>query len=114
LKEAFAGAGGEMRLPRRLPLKTGLFLTRKSGSCLETKHPHLPQIGAMTISYEDIARRAYEIWEREGRPAGNEQENWGRAEEELRQERGGSRSPRKAAAKEPAPQRAARTRRSGS
>ena len=38
----------------------------------------------MTISYEDISRRAYEIWEEQGRPAGREMENWLTAEQELR------------------------------
>ncbi len=38
----------------------------------------------MTITYEQIAQRAYEIWEREGKPEGKEQEHWLRAEEELR------------------------------
>ena len=39
----------------------------------------------MTITYEQIAQRAYEIWEREGKPEGREQEHWLLAEEELRQ-----------------------------
>ena len=34
-----------------------------------------------TISHEDIAKRAYEIWKREG---GNERENWLKAERELK------------------------------
>jgi hypothetical protein len=38
----------------------------------------------MTITYEQISQRAYEIWEREGKPAGKEQEHWLKAEEELR------------------------------
>jgi hypothetical protein len=38
----------------------------------------------MTINYEDIARRAYELWENEGKPEGKGQEHWLRAEEELR------------------------------
>lgn len=32
---------------------------------------------------EQIRRRAYEIWEREGRPEGREAEHWRRAAEEL-------------------------------
>jgi Protein of unknown function (DUF2934) len=32
---------------------------------------------------ERIRRRAYEIWEREGRPEGREAEHWRRAAEEL-------------------------------
>ncbi len=32
---------------------------------------------------ERIAARAYEIWEREGRPANKNEEHWRRAEQEL-------------------------------
>lgn len=38
----------------------------------------------MQITYQQIAQRAYEIWEREGKPTDKEQEHWLRAEEELR------------------------------
>lgn len=39
---------------------------------------------AMTITYEQIAQRAYEIWNKEGRPDGKAHEHWLRAEQELR------------------------------
>jgi hypothetical protein len=44
-----------------------------------------PKNGAGTASATDeqIARRAYEIYEREGRQPGRELENWLRAEAEL-------------------------------
>ncbi|MER9301838.1 DUF2934 domain-containing protein [Mesorhizobium sp. M0496] len=32
---------------------------------------------------ERIKRRAYEIWEREGRPTGREQEHWDQAVQEI-------------------------------
>ncbi|MCA0030238.1 MULTISPECIES: DUF2934 domain-containing protein [unclassified Mesorhizobium] len=35
---------------------------------------------------ERIKRRAYEIWEREGRPAGREQEHWDQAVQEIEAE----------------------------
>jgi hypothetical protein len=35
--------------------------------------------------FEDVSRRAYEIWEKNGRPDGNEQEHWYVAERELMQ-----------------------------
>jgi hypothetical protein len=35
---------------------------------------------------ERIRRRAYEIWEAEGRPAGRDEEHWHRAAEEVRAE----------------------------
>jgi hypothetical protein len=38
----------------------------------------------MTVTYEAIAQRAFEIWEGEGRPEGRDREHWFTAEEELR------------------------------
>lgn len=43
-----------------------------------------------TPSFEDVSRRAYELWEKDGRPEGNEQQHWYQAEKELSQ--GGNRS----------------------
>ena len=40
----------------------------------------------MTITYQKLSQRAYEIWEAEGKPEGHEQEHWLRAEEELRKQ----------------------------
>lgn len=37
---------------------------------------------------EKIRRRAYELWEREGRPEGKEREHWERARLELADEEG--------------------------
>jgi hypothetical protein len=39
---------------------------------------------AATVRSEDIAQRAFEIYEREGRPEGKHLEHWLRAEQELR------------------------------
>jgi hypothetical protein len=39
--------------------------------------------GLMKHRREDIAAKAYEIWEREGRPANKADEHWLRAEREL-------------------------------
>ena len=33
--------------------------------------------------HEEIARRAYELWEQRGRPNGSREEDWFRAESEL-------------------------------
>ena len=41
-----------------------------------------PTVSA-SLSTEDIARRAYEIYEREGRQPGTELQNWLKAEAEL-------------------------------
>ena len=56
----------------------------------------------MTISYEQIAQRAFEIWDREGRPPGKDKEHWFRAEEELRKETTKKSKGRKTAARDAA------------
>jgi hypothetical protein len=38
---------------------------------------------SVSISHEDIAERAHKIWEREGRPLGQDLDHWLRAEQEL-------------------------------
>jgi hypothetical protein len=48
-----------------------------------------------TSNYNRIAQRAYDIWERNGRPDGRETEHWLQAESEIRredQQRGGRQS----------------------
>lgn len=40
---------------------------------------------------ERVMHRAYEIWEREGRPQGRQEEHWRRAEQEIGQLGGASR-----------------------
>jgi Protein of unknown function (DUF2934) len=37
-----------------------------------------------SISNEDVARRAYSLWEERGRPLGSPEEDWYKAKEELR------------------------------
>jgi hypothetical protein len=44
----------------------------------------------MAVTNEQIAQRAFEIWDREGRPEGRDQEHWFRAEAELTQQADGS------------------------
>lgn len=48
-----------------------------------------------------VAERAYEIWEREGRPAGREMDHWLQAERELATE-GGAARPASPAGRKPA------------
>lgn len=46
---------------------------------------------APTSDYlEKIRRRAYQLWEQEGRPEGRELAHWAQAEHELRQGQGGT------------------------
>lgn len=56
----------------------------------------------MTITYEDIAKRAFEIWKEEGEIEGKEQDHWLRAEAELRQKALKSQKGKKASSKDPA------------
>ena len=39
--------------------------------------------GAATTTHEDVARLAYELWQRRGCPEGTDLENWLRAEQSL-------------------------------
>ncbi|WP_438479831.1 DUF2934 domain-containing protein [Oleiharenicola lentus] len=39
------------------------------------------------LSHDEIAKRAYDIWEACGRPADKEHEHWTRAERELSKDR---------------------------
>ena len=39
-------------------------------------------------TYEQIAIRAFALWEKQGRPEGQQMENWLEAEKELREEAG--------------------------
>jgi hypothetical protein len=42
--------------------------------------------GKVNITHHEIAERAYQIWEREGKPRGRDTEHWLMAEAELRHE----------------------------
>jgi hypothetical protein len=46
-----------------------------------------PQTGNGSLSSDEIAARAYEIYEREGRSDGRDMDHWLQAEKELRAER---------------------------
>jgi len=45
-------------------------------------------VAAVDPTYDEIAARAYVVWERKGRSEGRDMENWREAEAELRAERG--------------------------
>jgi hypothetical protein len=52
------------------------------------KTPKSDHIGKSTIdkpgpSHEEIARRAYQLWEERGKPHGSHEEDWYRAQHEL-------------------------------
>lgn len=45
--------------------------------------PTPPARTARELPHDAVARRAFEIWERSGRPTGRDLENWLQAESEL-------------------------------
>jgi hypothetical protein len=49
-----------------------------------------PAAEANQVSTEEIARRAYELWEARGRPSGDGSEDWDAAVAELTSRRNGS------------------------
>jgi hypothetical protein len=53
---------------------------------MKTRQPDLVHEGHVDIPrplHEEIAQRAYELWEQRGRPNGSREEDWFRAESEL-------------------------------
>jgi hypothetical protein len=56
----------------------------------------------MITSYEDISKRAYEIWEEQGKPVGKDMEHWLQAEQELRQNNFKEQQTQKVTSKDPA------------
>ena len=53
----------------------------------EANNPAETQGAQMSFSSSEIAQRAYEIYEREGRSDGRDMDHWLQAERELREER---------------------------
>ena len=71
--------------------ESGAFLAERLGSHREhdMKTPELDQLSQSSTdvrgpSHEEIARRAYQLWEERGGAHGSDQEDWHRAEHELR------------------------------
>ena len=59
---------------------------RLAGVYMELARSANRDCGAPGNVEEEIKKRAYEIWERHGRPKGKEDEFWQQAEQELRNE----------------------------
>ncbi len=54
---------------------------------VEALKPEEAQAGkSVALTHTQIAERARQIWERRGRPQGQDEKNWRDAEEELRRE----------------------------
>jgi hypothetical protein len=56
----------------------------------------------MTVTYEEIAKRAFKIWQEQGEPEGREQEHWLQAEAELRKEALKTQKGKKISSRDPA------------
>ena len=57
--------------------------TKAVRTTVAAKVGHASAVAASRPSHDDVARRAYEIYEREGRPDGRELAHWAQAESEL-------------------------------
>ena len=79
-KKSAGAAGSTARAPRSASSRASSTGTGKKKAAGHGTRP----AGAPT--YEQIAVRAYEIWERQGKPEGLQMENWLQAEKELREE----------------------------
>lgn len=55
----------------------------KSAPASVAKAVATPKAAKPVVTRDMIAKRAYEIWERKGRPIGKDLENWQEAEREL-------------------------------
>jgi hypothetical protein len=67
---------------------TGAGTKRRGSAKVEKLRPEETAQAAAGLTHEQIAQRAREIWEREGRPQGQDEKNWRQAEEELKREMG--------------------------
>jgi DUF2934 family protein len=81
-RQASPQAGASQASPTRTPASSGSNRT-------ESKAP-MPQVSRAKVidrpplAQEQIASRAYQIWEERGRPEGMDRENWFEAERQLR------------------------------
>lgn len=58
--------------------------TSRSRKKTTTKKSAKPEI-VITMTHDQIAERAYQIWVEKGRPTGTDSENWAEAEAQLRE-----------------------------
>ncbi len=72
--------GGTQKATRRTA-KAGNSASGNANGKPEAANPG-PRV-VMTLTHEQIAQRAYEIWQRKGQPRGRDYENWVEAEAEL-------------------------------
>ena len=68
---------------KKVPSKRSNTRARKAASNGKPGNA-LPPPAASPRSDEEIARKAYELWEHRGRPFGSPDEDWYKAQQELR------------------------------
>jgi hypothetical protein len=57
--------------------------TKAVRTTVAAKVSHASAVPAARPTHDEVALRAYEIWEREGCPAGRDLDHWSMAESEL-------------------------------
>ena len=75
-------------MPTLVPWVSLVSSSPAPGACFASLHViHLErEYSVPEPSEKDVMNRAYEIWERHGRPEGREDEFWALAQQELRNE----------------------------
>jgi hypothetical protein len=83
-----AKAPEPMTTPARATTPVPAAVSTPKTSRITTSEPKPSRVAttasATAITPEEIARRAYAIWEAQGRPAGKETEHWLQAETQLK------------------------------
>jgi hypothetical protein len=59
---------------------------KSSGGTATAEQPRTRSNPPVAISHDAVARRAFEVWVRKGKPLGQDYQNWTEAEAQLRAE----------------------------
>ena len=80
-------SGSLQALMRGLELLSASIEWNETQGSLSRALMNIPFRSSAMISEEAILKRAYEIWEKSGKPSGREDEFWHLAERELQEEK---------------------------
>ena len=86
-KKATASArknGTTKRAAKATATSTRKTTATRSRTKATTKKSAKPEV-VITMSHDQIAERAYQIWVEKGRPVGTDSDNWAEAESQLRE-----------------------------
>ena len=86
LEEKIAGSAGAKPRAKAAAPRAKATVTKAAGQAAAGRSAALQR--SKYAMHERIQQRAYELWEREGRPSGREQANWLQAEAEVAGVRG--------------------------